>query len=538
MTQKDNNYDNKGYEIEYKQDGVYLTMLPLTQVGMFISVPDILNYLNSKQVKDYDEQMIEVAIKAGVGSSNKIAEAQEEYKINALVDVTIRDDLNKAYIYIIPPDGGRMLTTEEIIAALNEKSIIFGINEEKINDLSKNPIFNQDILIAEGVEPTHGENGRMQYHFQISKNRTPKILEDGRVDFHELDLIENVHAGDVLITAVPPTSGEPGKNVYGNEVKPAPGKPVTFPKGKNVEITEDEVSLVASIDGQVVLADKKVHVYGLYEVPGDVDSSTGDIKFIGNVVVKGNVLTGFTIESGGTVEVQGVVEGATIKATGDIVLRRGMQGADRGVLVTDGNIVAKYIEHSNIKAKGDIKSEAIMHSSVVCGGDLELTGKKGLFVGGVAKIGKDISAKVIGSPMATATEIEVGTDPSIRERYKELHGKIENVEDEIKKATQAIELLRKLEKVNQLDERKQELLEKSLNTKEYLREQIQEMKQEYKILEERLEQQGKGKINVSDMIYPGTKVAIGSSLMYVKERIQRATLYREYVDIKVGTFQK
>ncbi len=379
MTEKVDNYDNKGYKLEYMQDGVYLTMLPLTQVGMKIDTHDILKYLDSKQVKEYDEQMIVVALKAGVGSSTRIAEAQEEYKINASVDVTIRDDLNKAYIYIVPPDGGRMLTTEEMIEALNEKSIEFGINKEKIDDLSKTPIYNQDILIAEGLEPTHGENGRMQYHFQISKNRTPKILEDGRVDFHELDLIENVHKGDVLITAIPPTHGKPGKNVYGNETKPMSGKPVVFPKGKNVEITEDGKSLVASIDGQVVLADKKVHVYGLYEVPGDVDSSTGNIKFIGNVVIKGNVLTGFMIESGGTVEVQGVVEGATIKATGDIVLRRGMQGADRGVLITDGNIVAKYIEHSDINAKGDIKSEAIMHSVVACGGELELTGKKGTF---------------------------------------------------------------------------------------------------------------------------------------------------------------
>ncbi len=140
--------------------------------------------------------------------------------------------------------------------------------------------------------------------------------------------------------------------------------------------------------------------------------------------------------------------------------------------------------------------------------------------------------------MATVTEVEVGSDPSIRERYKELHDSIANIQDEIKKATQAIELLRKLEQANQLDERKKELLEKSINTKAHLREQVEEMEQENNILEEKLEQQGKGKINVADIIYPGTKIAIGSSLMYVKEKIQRATLYREYVDIRVGVYQK
>lgn len=97
---------------------------------------------------------------------------------------------------------------------------------------------------------------------------------------------------------------------------------------------------------------------------------------MGNVIIRGNVLSGFIVEAGGSVEVMGVVEAAVIKADGDIILRRGMQGLGKGLLKSGGDIIAKYIENSIIEAKGDIKAEAIMHSNVKCGNKLELSGKR------------------------------------------------------------------------------------------------------------------------------------------------------------------
>jgi len=76
-----------------------------------------------------------------------------------------------------------------------------------------------------------------------------------------------------------------------------------LPKGKNVEISEDGQSLIAGIDGQVNYIDGKVSVFANYEVPADVDNSTGNISFVGNVIIRGNVLSGFTVEAGGSVEV-------------------------------------------------------------------------------------------------------------------------------------------------------------------------------------------------------------------------------------------
>ena len=244
------------------------------------------------------------------------------------------------------------------------------------------------------------------------------------------------------------------------------------------------------------------------------------------------------MEAGGNVEVMGVVEGAVIKAGGDIILRRGMQGMGKGILISGGDIVARYIENSNIQAKNNIKAEAIMHSNVKCGNKLELSGKKGLLVGGSCKVGKEIIAKVIGSHLATATDIEVGMDPTIRERYKALKEEIIAIENDLRKAEQAVVILKKLEMAGTLTPEKKELMTKSIRTKAFLSNRIIEVTEEINHIEGRLQQEAYGKIRCYNFIYPGTKVSIGSCMMYVKENLQYCTLYRDGADIRVGPIDK
>ena len=303
-----------------------------------------------------------------------------------------------------------------------------------------------------------------------------------------------------------------------------------------MEVSKDGNSLCASIDGQVIFVDGKVNVFSIYEVRADVDTTTGNISFIGNVVVRGNVLSGFSIEASGNVEVWGVVEGATIIAGGDIVLKRGMQGMGKGYLKSGGDIIAKYIEYSTIEARNEIKAEAIMHSNIKCGNKLELSGKKGLLVGGVAKVGKLISAKVIGSIMDTPTELEVGTDPTLRERYKVLKDEWNKMEGDIKKADQAIAILKKLESAGGLGAEKQDMMARSLRTKVYYSNRLDELKVEIAHIEEILKQESQGRIKASATIYSGTKVVIGSCFMYVKENLQYCTLYRDGADIRISSY--
>ena len=453
--------------------------------------------------------------------------------------VTISPDELKAFITFYKVEGNNPASRDEIITALENQKVTFGIKEDVIKYYSENPVYNEAICVAEGIPAQNGKNGSVKYHFDTTVSKTPTILEDGRINYRELNLIQSVKVGQVLCTLEPSVMGTQGKTVKGKDIPAVNGKPAVLPRGKNVAISEDGKSLYATTDGEVEFLDQsKVSVYTNHEIPADVDNSTGNVSFVGSVIVKGNVLSGFSIEAGGNVEVYGVVEGAKIKAGGNIILRRGMQGMGKGVLIAGGDIVARYIEYCNVEAKNNIQSEAVLHSNVKCGNKLELIGKKGLLVGGTCKVGKIIIAKVIGSHMATVTDLEVGVDPTVRERYKKAKDDIISMESDIKKADQAIVILRKLESMGSLTPEKKEVLTKSVRTKIYLSSALEETKKEIAILDEQLQQEGTGKIRSLSIIYPGVRVAIGTCVMYVKEPLQYCTLYKDGADIRVGAIDK
>jgi hypothetical protein len=533
-----NNINDGFYEILFRSDGVYLSVYPPEANGRRLEAKDVIDCLNKKMVKNFDKDIVDLVVRKADKTPVRIAGPQEEVRIDASVNVMVSPDKMKAYISFNPPDNGRMLTLDEVLGELSKNGVIYGINKTNLETVVKYPVFNEMICVAEGTQPVNGHNGKVEFSFDINRESRPTILEDGRVDFRELNLIQSAEKGQVLCTLIPPVPGVPGKTVYGTDLPALDGKPVPMPKGRNVVVSDDGATLLANISGQISYIDGKVSVFATYEVQADVDNSTGNINFIGNVSVRGNVLSGFVIEAGGNVEVLGVVEGAVIKAGGDIILRRGMQGMGKGVLVSGGDIIARYIENSNIEARNDIKAEAIMHSNVKCGNKLELSGRKGLLVGGSCKVGKEIVAKVIGSHLATVTDIEVGVDPTIRERYKAVKEEMIRMETDLRKAEQAITILRKLEMANALTPEKKEILAKSVRTKVFFTNRLQELKDEINMLDAKLQQDAYGKVRSYNYIYPGTKVAIGSCMMYVKETLQYCTLYRDGADVRVGAIDR
>ena len=68
---------------------------------------------------------------------------------------------------------------------------------------------------------------------------------------------------------------------------------------------------------------------------------------------------------------------------------------------------------------GDIKADYIIGSNILCHGNIELSGRKGLLVGGSVKIYGDLEAKEIGNPNERITRIEImGIEVYDRETVK------------------------------------------------------------------------------------------------------------------------
>jgi len=457
--------------------------------------------------------------------------------IDSEYEVTISADKMEAFIYVHPPVGGKEINKEDVYKALEDNNIKSGILHDEISKLVNDHIYARRVLIAKGKPAINGEDAKIEYKFNVSQDKTIFIAEDGKVDYKELSLIKNVNKGEVLAVLIPSTKGSNGENVHGIEIKARDGKQIIMPKGKNVEVSEDGLQLISLIDGEVKIVENKISVFPVHTVQGNVDNSTGNIRFLGKVVVKGNVLTGFNIDADGDVEVFGVVEGAIINSRGSIILHRGIQGMNKGKLVCEGDLIAKFIENSNVHAKGNIQTDAIMHSTVYCGKKLEVQGRKGLIVGGEIKASDEIRAKIIGSPMATITEVEVGVNPDVRKKYESLkQDKVKKSENMVK-LTQAVDVLTKLSKKEELSSDKRELLNKSIILKLQTQKALDDLEKEIKEIEEYIEDISNGKIKVENVVYPGTKITIGSSSMYVRDQIKYVTFYRASGEIKIGSYE-
>ncbi|WAM32127.1 DUF342 domain-containing protein [Caldicellulosiruptor naganoensis] len=460
--------------------------------------------------------------------------SEETIKVD--IKVLVTTDRLKASVILIQNQSGVNLTFENVMNALRANKVTYGIDEEAIRKLVENPVFGSPVVVAQGKSPGKPIDGKLIYHFDIKREIKPKELPDGRVDYKDLGIVQNVRKDDILVTMVDPVDGENGVDVFGGVIKGQKGKRVNLPRGKNTYIDADGHTLRAACDGQVSVIEGKVVVLNTLEINSDVDNSTGNIDFVGNVHIKGSVLSGFKVVAEGNVEVDGIVEAAEIEAKGSVILHKGITGMGKGKIISQKNVIAKFIENATVVAAEDIQAEAIVHSDIKCGGKLVLIGKKASIVGGSCKVGKEVEAKVIGSYLSTTTEIEVGVDPLMIERYREIKKEINELKENIKKCDQGIEVLRKIEAAGKLIDDKREMLQKFTRSKIVSSERLKSLQLELEEIEKRLEERNEGVVKVQDVIYPGVKITIGNVCKIIKEPIKYCKIYREDADIKIAPY--
>lgn len=455
---------------------------------------------------------------------------------NILIEVS-KDGL-RGYMTLLDNQEGNLSTSKmDVDLIINEiKNILkVGVNEDKIRELIVNECYNVKTCIAEGVLPIDEEDGYIKYNFDINKKRKPRLLEDGTVDYKELNIINNVTTGDILAEIIPPSGGKTGLKVTGEIIPFRKGRYPNIKYGKNVRLLDNGKALISEKNGHVTLIDDKIVVSDVFKV-NNVDNQVGNIYFDGTVIATGNLLNDFTVKANGDVQINGLIEGGYIENAGDVIVKRGIQGYNKLVVKTKGNVTTKFIENAIIESNMNISAEVIMHSQVYCKNNINLIGRKGLIVGGVCRAGNEIKAKTVGSVMATSTVLEVGVDPEIKEKYESLLTKIEELKNNLDKIETTLKLLIRLKKTNKLDDNKRVIYDKLITTRQNVKLNLDKLTKEYEHIENYIQNASNGVIKVSDTVYPGVKIIIGNSSMTVKDELTKCTFYKEKGSIKIGPY--
>lgn len=445
-------------------------------------------------------------------------------KTGAVISVRISADELEAYIRIEPPqNGGSPPGFGELCSALEQAGLTQNIDRAKLRELSQTPLYNCDILIAAGQAPVNGTDGTATFLIETGKKQLrPTERADGTVDYHDLGLVENVRAGQVLCLLTPPSSGTPGVSVRGRVLHQQKGKAAPNYLGQNTYLRDDGTAILSRITGDVDFNGKKINVNETFYVRGDVDNSTGNIQAAGNLVVRGLVMPGFNVTAEGNIDIQGIVESASVKAGGNIKLHSGIIGSE---VCCEGDLKSSYIENSSVFAKGDITSECVLNSTIICGKNLTIKGRMAKIIGGKYSAGQNIEAQTIGSAANTKTTLELTIDHSITERQQELQALIADLEKQIENLTPLITLMRQLKAANQLTADKVEVFKNVGASYKTTLESLEDAKKELRSLTDILYVKGYGRVICSGIIYPGTKVVIGTASYTVTEPLNNASLY-------------
>ncbi len=527
------------FKIDERGDGYYLTVTLPQPGGKAVNAQEIIEYLAQKGVESYDLEKIHEAIARS--EDNIIVKVADKYIDNKVADdklfkIEISEDRMHAYITFYPRNNEEQyeVSVEELEKGLRSRNVVYGIQFEILEMISKDRIFGEMYEVATGKEPVDPVPGSVEFKFKTTNDFAPEIDEQGNVNYRRLSVINNVAEGDLLAVLHQTVPGQAGVNLSNVNLPPKKGKPVRIRYGKNTRPNDDKTELYADKSGLVKIIDDKIVVNNVYEVANHVGPSTGDIEFDGSVIVHGNIISGYTVRAKGDVEVMGVVEGSTVISSGDIVLHSGIQGMGNSYIEAGGNLQTKFIEQANVTCNGDIHSEAILHSQVSCKGEITVEGKKGMISGGVVRAGIAVNSKILGSHMGTATEIEVGIDPLVLEEYNKLRKELPKVIEEADKLEKVILLLNKRKEIEgELDDEKAEMYKSAVRNKVFLANKISINQKRVEELQTEVDNRNSGFVTVQGTLYSGVKIGIGNIYYFVKDEIKYVRLYRDGADIKM-----
>jgi len=404
----------------------------------------------------------------------------------------------------------------EVMEALKEAGVKFGITLENLRGELKP---GEPILVARGIPPVNGKDSIVKM-YEIS-NPKPRIVENGSVNFYDLDLIHQVKAGDWLGERTHPTPGIPGKSVFDTEIKPVDGQylPLRYDRSSVEMVREENKDVLYSLKtGAVNYIDDTIAVYDVLEIDGDIDFNTGNIDFNGYVTIKGGIEENFTVKAKKDIEIMGEygIGGVdTIESTdGSIYIRGGIAGQNRAKIICKKNLYVKYLSDVDVVCGGSVYVGFYIRNSNIKARQVIVDSPRGQIAGGLVETDIRVECADIGNRMETRTTIVV--HGFSRDDMQSRLDEIKNMIDKNKKEHIKLKImLDKLKEENSKTENP--LIQKTFHSLRAIQEDIKNLEQERLSIMNYLRTPGEGAVIVRRRIYPKVKIVIQNNTLELNE---------------------
>ncbi len=444
--------------------------------------------------------------------------------VDSTIEITVAANQTEAYINISEPAfGGKAPSYEDVLKQIEFNRVVHGIEQNVLHSILDEQRFGYKVRFAYFTPAVNGADGEITYHYSKDNDLAPVEDDRGFVDYKDLGLVRNVTVGTVIADITLPTDGVDGTDVRGNTLRSIPGKKAKYAVGINTTLTDDGTQIIASIDGNLNFKGGAFVVDNVVNINGNVDASTGNIDFTGDVIVKGEVTEGFKVNSNANIVVNGNVNGATIVADGDIVIKK---GCINSTIKAGGSVTINFCEYSKIKCEGDLVSTNFMICDVYCGGSLSTKGSKGGLHGGKYTCLHSVEAYDIGTKNYIKTELTVGDNAILKAEKDTLLVKIADLEHKVNDINLIINFLKEKQKeLKRLPEDKEQLLGASVRQKVVLGVDISKCTKRIAEIDDALTKRQFLSISAKGIMYPGVKVTINDESFKIEYEYARSKVY-------------
>ncbi len=519
--------------VRLSTDGAMLKVTPPEGRGMKAVEGTAMDMLKQRNVKQIDEKLVRTIVSAASSEYVKVGIFERNYSHDTSMRLEVSDNDMKALLVVEPPGAGGCDLDEDIILNfLRNNRVVAGIKNDVILDFVDHPVYKKPILVAEGQKEANGRNAYMEYRFETNPNKVHlRENRTGNVDFKDLQIIQNVVENQPVAVKIPAAEAIKGRTVRGEFIQAKDGVDIPLPLGRNVHAAEDGMTILSDINGQVMLVNGLVNVEPVFVVSGNVCLKTGNIIFLGTVIVNGNVEDGFSVKAAGNIEVRGTVERAELEAEGDVIVAQGITGKTTGRVKAGRSVWARFIENAIVDAGNMVVvSDGIINSQVDAYKRIVCRGKRARIVGGRLRASEEINAQIIGSSASgTETVCEVGIDPKIKEALDQLFAEKTVKEKELETVQTEIQGLINIKAQRKsLPEDKEYMLNEFMDQRNTLVSELQKISKEMTTKqEEQNSLKARGRVSVSNMIYSGAKIVIRDTVENIRNEYRSATFILE-----------
>ncbi|MCP3921949.1 MAG: DUF342 domain-containing protein [Desulfobacterales bacterium] len=373
-----------------------------------------------------DEEKQNVTSEKADSLENFLEKTEKKVEVDELT-LEVEEGNLTAYLYL--PDDKSKVSLLNVKGIVDSNEIIYGVTNDEIisNILKSNTLKTNKFIIAKGEDSVNGVNGSIEYFFNTDYLTAGEIKEDGSIDFKERGETPFVKEGGLIAVKTPPIQGKHGKDIYDFEILCTEANDPPLKLGNGVNLSEDKLSVVASIEGRPDLSVSGVlSVFNEVVIPDNVDYNTGNIDFKGNINIRGTILEGFSVQGVNVTTLE--VEGGMIRVTNDFNVSGGIIESD---VFVEGITQAMFVRKSRVFCFGDvIISKEIIDSEIITSGKCII--ERGSIFNSKISAKKGIVALQIGNERTDQNKIRIGVDDHITQAVELYELEIASYEEKVK----------------------------------------------------------------------------------------------------------